>query len=57
MSQSNSPKTNRRKNERAKMNDVIEIVLIKGNGSIITNEPKPITEEFLRQMVEKMETI
>ena len=48
----NSPS---RKNEKASMSDILGIVLNKGDGTIITNEPQTITEDFLRQLVEKNE--
>ena len=37
--------------EKVRMVDTLEIVLRKADGRIITNTPKPITEEYLRDIM------
>jgi len=44
-----------RPDENMNMADVVEIVLIKADGEVITNEPRKITIEFLEGIVNELD--
>lgn len=44
-----------RPDERLRISDALGIVLIKGDGTIITNAPHRITAEYLERIVEEVE--